>query len=138
MAPKKALRRYFQVFAPSMAGYVASIFLASGLIDDEDPITVGKYILALVPAVFVFAFIWGQARYVREMDEFQRKVQVEALMCGLMITMAIATAWGLLEFYTEVPRLPVFYILPIFYGVFGLSNGIIARRNKAGCSDLML
>lgn len=136
VAPKTATRRYLRVFVPAMGCYLAGIFLASSLINEGDPVTALTYVLALVPAVCVWVFIWAQGRYVREIDEFQRKVQVEALMMALMLTMCGYTAWGLLEFYANVPKLPIFYAMPVFYGVFGICSSIINRRHGAGCSDV--
>lgn len=134
MTNKVATKRYARLGIPAMIAYLAAIFGASFSIDDGDPVTLLTFIIALMPAVFVFLFMWAGARYIMELDEFMRSLQIRAIMWGLTLTTAITTAWGLLEFYTPVPRLPIFYVLPGFYLLYGLASVIVHKRHNAGCA----
>lgn len=135
MTNKEAKKRYMRVFVPAMIGYILSICGASIVLGDGDSATPLAFTLALIPALFVFIFMWAQARWVQEIDEFMRMLQIKALMWGVMATTAATTAWGLFEFYTPVPKLPIFYVLPIFYGVYGIASGIIHKRYNASCKS---
>lgn len=133
MNNKEAHKRYFKVFVPSMAGYLVSIVGATWLTNMTDTVSLLHFILALIPAGFVFMFMWAQARYVVEIDEFMRMLQVKAMMWGIIITMAATTAWGLLEFFTPVPKVPIFFVLPVFYGIYGVTSGVLRRQYNASC-----
>jgi len=50
--------------------------------------------------------------------------------------MAASTAWGFLEFFTPVPKLPIFYVMPGFYLFYGLAAVIIGKRDNVGCAML--
>jgi len=136
MTNKEALKRYFMVFVPSMAGYLISVFGVAAIIDEGDPVTVLTYILALIPAGFVFIFMWASVRYVSELDEFLKMLQIKAVLWGLTALMAVSTAWGFLEMFTNVPKLPIFYAMPGFFLFYGLASVIINKRDNAGCATL--
>ncbi len=136
MTNKDARKRYFKIFIPAMLGYVVSIFGVSKLIDKSADVTVFTYGLALVPAIFVFLWVWSHARFILEVDEFVRMLQIKSILYGLVALMAITTAWGFLEIYAQVPAIPIFYVLPGFYGCYGIAAMIIGTRNDAGCQML--
>lgn len=136
MANKKARNRYFKVLVPAMIGYLASIFIIDGIIDNSANLSYLTYILALIPAVFVFIWVWSHARYVLELDEFVRFLQVKSLLAGWVMLMVITTAWGFLEIFAQAPAIPIFYVLPGFYLCYGVAAFIIGRRNNAGCEML--
>ncbi|HNN56721.1 MAG TPA: hypothetical protein PKG84_10305 [Novosphingobium sp.] len=51
------------------------------------------------------------------------------------MTLAVASVWGLLEIFTDVPSLPVFWIFPIWS--MGLGAGAVWNRltlGDAGCA----
>ncbi|WP_371397216.1 hypothetical protein [Fretibacter rubidus] len=136
MTPKAARTRYFKVFVPAMAGYVGSMFLAAAILDKEAPPSVLAVILALIPALCIMVWMWGQARFISEIDEFQRKVQIDALLAGLAMTLAICTGWGLLEMFANVPALPIFNVIVIFAFCYGPASIVISRRRGADCVGL--
>lgn len=136
MTIKKARSRYFKVFIPAMIGYLVSVFNVSALIDKTADVSLGTYILALAPAIFVFIWVWSHARYILEIDEFVRMLQIKSMLAGLVALMAITTAWGFLEIYAKVPQIPIFYVLPGFYLCYGIAAIVIGRKNNAGCEML--
>ncbi len=136
MTNKQAKSRYMRVFVPAMIGYVVSIFSTSLLINKSADVAPLTYGLALIPAIFVFIWVWAHARYILEIDEFVRMLQIKSVLYGLIVLMGFTTAWGLLEFYTPVPAIPIFYVLPGFYLCYGIAAVIIGRRNNAGCQML--
>lgn len=136
MTNKQATKRYFQVFIPSMLGYVVSIFGISKIIDKSADPTLMTFTLSLIPAIFVFLWVWSHARFIIEMDEFVRMLQIKSVLYGLIALMVLTTAWGLLELYAQVPSIPIFYALPGFYLCYGVAAMIISIRNNAGCQML--
>lgn len=136
MTNKKARIRYFKIFFPAMIGYVISCFGVAKLIDksaDPTPLTYG---LAFIPTMFVFLWVWSHARFILEMDEFARMIQIKSILYGLIGLMALTTAWGFLEIYAQAPAVPIFYVLPGFYFCYGIAAIFISRKYKAGCEML--
>jgi len=93
-----ALRRYSQRFSVAMGAYVIAILVAIG-------------------------------HYLREeKDEFLRAIQTEALLWGCGVTLAVATSWGFLQMFTDVPRAPLYLIFALFCFVWGVAAAVIPRR----------
>lgn len=129
----EARSRYMKLFIPAMIGYLLSVVgmeLIENVIGNPHP---AFFILSLVPAVSVFFWMWAHARYVRECDELHRRIQIEAMIYGLMITMAGVTIWGFWEFYTNVPAIPIFYAMPGFYLGYGLASFFVGRKYGVKC-----
>lgn len=129
MTQKHAHRRYMKLFVPAMAMYVMSmlgISLAKENASMPEPLLYG---VAIIPAIFVLIWIWGHMRYISELDEYLRGLQVRAVLFGMAGVMAFTTVWGMLEELAEAPAIPIFYIVPGFYFVYGLAYIIIAKRS---------
>ncbi|MBL4854914.1 MAG: hypothetical protein JKY25_11835 [Robiginitomaculum sp.] len=128
MTSKHAHRRYMKLFIPAMVLYVVSITgvaLARAFNILPEPVL---YAVSTIPAIFMIIWILGHMRYIYELDEFMQKLQVKAILLGLAGIMIIATIWGLMEVLASAPALPVFYVVPGFYFIYGLAYIIIAKR----------
>jgi len=125
---KHAHRRYMKLFIPAMTLYVVSIIgvaLARIFNILPEPVLSAA---STIPAIFMVIWTLGHMRYIRELDEFMQKLQVEAVLFGLASIMIIATIWGLLEQLAGAPALPVFYVVPGFYFAYGLAYIVVAKR----------
>ncbi len=133
MSQKAAHKRYMRLFVPAMAFYVISIMSIS-LAKRHDlfpePVFYG---LALIPGMAILVWIWGHMRYVTELDEYLRGVQVRAILIGMAAVMAFATVWGLMEELTDIVRIPIFYVVPGFYFAYGIAHTILIKRD-GGCA----
>jgi hypothetical protein len=122
-----AYRRYMRRFWPATAAYVVAIGLATWLIPDgahASPLTVG---IALLPGLGVVAMIWAMARLLIELDdEYLKLLEVRKALAATGVVLAVASVWGLLELYTDVPKLPVFFVFPLWCG--GLLVGQLWNR----------
>ena len=135
MTQKHAHRRYMKLFIPAMAMYVLSIIGVSmarkhGAL--SEPLL---YVASIIPAIFVVIWILGHMRYINELDEYLQKLQIKAVLFGLAGIMIFATIWGLLEELAAAPAVPIFYVVPGFYFVYGLAHFIIVKRaGVKGCT----
>lgn len=59
-------------------------------------------LLALLPIPFFALFLWTCVRAVRESDELERRIQLEALAFAFPITVLLLMVLGLLELATEL------------------------------------
>lgn len=117
-APKNpAYRRYLRRFIPASVLYVAAILLASWLIPDGAAATALTVGIALLPGLAIIGMIWAMGRLLVELDdEYLRMLEVQKALVATGFALAVAGTWGLLEIYTDVPKLPVFLIFPIWCG----------------------
>ncbi len=128
MTQKRAHRRYMRLFVPAMAMYVLSIIgvvMARKYDTLPEPLL---YATSIIPAIFVMIWILGHMRYINELDEYLQKLQVKAVLFGLAGIMIFSTIWGLLEELAAAPAVPIFYIVPGFYFVYGLAYVVIGKR----------
>ena len=127
MSTKQATSRYFWVFVPAML-----IFLASSLglkwLETNSSVSAPVFIgLAIVPIVALLSMFWLHWRHIQEIDEYLRLVQIKALLFGAAIAMSVATGWGYLENYADVPAMPMFWLNPIFWIAYAVAGAFNAK-----------
>ena len=128
LSPTLVRKRYFREFAVGLAIYVAGVVLAAGLVDDGDSVTGLHVALMSVPVIGLLVMVAAMWRYFGAVDEVLRAGYSQALLVAAFAVLAISGAWGLMELMSEsVPRLPVFFVFPIFMGVFGMASGLRRR-----------
>ena len=128
MSKKSATRRYLTATVLIMIGYIISIFGVSWAEDKLNLPMWAYYGLALIPAMCIIAWIGMFWRFMMEVDEYLRRIQIAGVVTALAFVMAFCSSWGLLEFFTNVPKFPVFYIMPLYCVFYGIATMIIARR----------
>lgn len=118
--------QYLRRMALLFLGYACAVILASLLIPEGAAASPQFIALSLFPGLFVIGWIWAMGRYLIDLDdEYLRMLEVRKLFVATALTMAVSSVWGLFEFFIAVPKLPVFYIFPIWclgLGVGGLVN----------------
>lgn len=123
-----AYRRYMARLFGAAVVYVGAVFLASRLIPDHAHASPGIIAVALIPGAATLAMIWAIARLFVELDdEYLRMREVRKAMIATGLLLSLASVWGLLELMTDVPRVPVFYVFPVWstgLAVGGLWNRI--------------
>ena len=128
---KAAYRRYKRRAMLGSVLVMASTGLATWLVPDNSPPSVLPVALALLGGGAVILWIWATARYLGEIgDEFLRMLQVRAMLVASGVTMAVTSTWGTLELYTTAPRLPVFFVFPIW--CLGLLVGAFFNKRTLG------
>lgn len=126
-----AVRRYLGVHFILSALYLASVALASWFIPDDAPPTIGVILFALLPGLVVLGWIWNMGRLLVTMDdEYLRMLEVRKMLWATAITLSICGGWGLVELFATVPRLPVFFVFPIW--CLGLAVGQLINKLTLG------
>lgn len=129
-APHALARRYYREFFPPMACYVIVMLVWKRLLDGVDA-TWLRAAIALLPAAFVILVIRAIARYVRDSDEMQRRIELESVGIAAGLTGATFMSAGflqsakLIDVQASAAMLWVFPALCLFYGVVKV---VIARR----------
>jgi hypothetical protein len=126
-----AYRRYKRRSMLGAATYVATTGVATWLIPDNVPPSAGPIALSIVAGAGVLVWIWATARYLIEIDdEYQRMLQVRAMLVATGVTFAVTSMWGMVELFTTAPRLPVFFVFPIW--CVGLMIGGLVNKLTIG------
>ena len=111
--------------------YLGSLFAATMLIDEGDPITPLSIAIAIVPGLAVAGYFWAIARLIIELkDEFLRMLQVRMALVATGIALSAASIWGFLESFEQVPHIDAFW-WPIAW-FFGLGIGAVVNKLTYG------
>ncbi|ABF52411.1 hypothetical protein [Sphingopyxis alaskensis] len=131
MASISARRRYIGRMIPISIAYIVTVMLASRIIPDDAAATPLTVAVALVPALATSGFIWAMARYITELsDEYVRMLEIRKMLVATGLTLALASGWGILELLTDVPRVPLFYVFPVW--CLGLAAGSLVNKATIG------
>ena len=128
MSNQDAKRRYFRIFIPAMVIFLAAslgIAWAGSLDAQPSWWTIG---FAVMPIGALLAVLWAHLRFVNEIDEFLRSIQIKGIMTALTVILAIATGWGFLENYADAPRLHIFWLNPIYWIAYGIATSFFTWR----------
>lgn len=130
MTEIQATRRYFVVLMPAALVFLAACFTAASLDKYGVSSTVPLYALITIAVGALFFTFWALWRFINEIDEFLRAIQLNGLLFGLLFIMMVATGWGLLEEYGNVPKLPVFWLNPMFWLAYSAAVGMQTFRAR--------
>jgi len=131
MTQEQASRRYFSVLIPATIVFVAASYGIT-LADNAAILPPwALYAVAIVPIAALLGMFWAHWRYMREIDEFLRSIQVKAAFAGLVIVLTIASGWGYLEFYAEVAPLSIYWLNPLYWIVYSIAAVIFTLRSGA-------
>lgn len=127
---RDAARRYRRDLAIAGALYVACVLGAALAIRNLDPPQWTVMVLSLLPVAPALMMLRAYLVFTRAMDEFQRRVQTEALIVAAAVTVFGSFAYGFLEEWADFPHVPLIWVFPVFAFAFGLAHFIIWRRYK--------
>jgi hypothetical protein len=129
-----AARRFFRNHIVLTVLYIGMVALASQVIPDNAAPTPMVVLFALLPGLVVMGWIWNMGSLLLTMeDEYLRMLEVRKMLWASAITLSISGGWGLIELFATVPRLPVFFIFPIWCGA--LAVGQVINRFTVGGGD---
>lgn len=135
MTMRPAHRQYLKSFIPAMLAYVAVLF-ASILLLQKLGSTAPLYLrtaLALSPVIpLVFACL-AIMRFVRDSDELERKIELEAIALSCLFTGLIFMSLGFLAssklIYLDGAAVAI-WVFPSLCGLYGVSKCISSRRYR--------
>jgi len=115
---------------PTLAtGWILLYFAARAILNASGLGTPVRVAVALAPIPFFTAFLWRSIRVVRGLDEFERRIHLEALAVAFPLAMVLLMTLALMQRAVELKfedwsYAHVWVYLPIFY-ILGLA---LARR----------
>lgn len=100
--------------------WILTYFVARGVLESADLSSTVRVIVALIPAVPFAAFLWLFITNIGQMDEMERKIQMEAMAFAFPMAVLLLMILGLMQL--AIPLSPddwsyrhVWSFLPIFY-----------------------
>lgn len=127
---RRARRRYRRDMAMAGATYVAFVFGAAYAIRNFELPQWALIVLALLPTAPALLMLGAYLVYTRALDEFQRRLQTEALIVAAAVVMFGTFAYGFLEEWAGFPHVPLIWVFPAFAFAFGIAHIVIRRRYK--------
>jgi hypothetical protein len=125
---KEAAKRYRRDLGAAGLVYVGLVFGGAFAIRNFDLPQWAVIVLSLLPTAPALMMLRAYLTFLRAMDEFQRRLQGEALAVAAGVTMFGSFAYGFLEEWADFPHLPLIWVFPVFAFVFGIAHLVIRRR----------
>lgn len=126
-----ATRRYLRAMWPLMIAYALLIYLAFWLLKRGIEPAALRALVALLPMVPLVLLMRAALRYLRGVDELQRRIETEAIGIASLIVSLSYFAGGLLH-AAKVLRVDagaaMFWVFPLLCGVYGIAKMVLTRR----------
>lgn len=127
---KQATLRYLRDLAVAGGLYIGCVLASALIVRHLDPPQLVKIVLALVPMAPALLMLRAYLVHLNSMDEFQRRMQTDALLIAIGIVVFGSFAYGFLEEWAAFPRATSLWLFPIFSVVFAVVHVVIRWRNK--------
>jgi hypothetical protein len=122
----KMMKQYLGRFIVSIAVYVAMLIVAVWLLPKFEQLW-PRLLIALLPVVPIAAALLFFVKAVAQFDEFQRRVQFEAVAFSFGATAVLTFGYGFLEI-AGLPSISWLYIMPFMVVMWSLGQAIAMRR----------
>lgn len=134
----KKTSQYLVPFTIALAAHIlllVATFLAWAFLSDSPSTqaaimeTAWRYPLALVPVIPIALAVYFLIRALGELDELQRRIQLEAFAISLCGTGLLTFGYGYLEL-AGLPHINPIFVLPLMALLWGIGMTIASRRYK--------
>ena len=122
MYAQPAGKRYIRTLWPIMVFYSLALFASIWVIRQGVASIPLRAVIAVTPALAILMLMWAALRYLREIDELQRRIETEAIGIASMLVSVLYFAGGLLDkakvlhFDAAMAMIWVFPLLMLCYG----------------------
>jgi uncharacterized membrane protein YdcZ (DUF606 family) len=127
----RALSRiYLREFMPAMLGYAAAVLLSVWLLRDVES-TGLRALVALLPVLPIALCLRATARYIRGLDEMQRRIELEAIALGSIGVAFAYLTGGFLQAarVAEVSATTaMLWVLPALCLAYGIAKCFVVRH----------
>lgn len=131
MYTQPASRRYLGALWPIMAGYAITLFASVWLIKRGIESIPLRAAVALSPVVALVLFMRAALRYLRDIDELQRRIETEAIGIASLLVSLVYFAGGLLEKADVVQvdaGVVMIWVFPMLCLVYGFAKMVLTKR----------
>ena len=116
-----------------MAGYVAVLFASVWLLRRiDDPVWL-RALIALAPVVPIVLALRAVVRYIREIDELQQRIELEAVSIATALVSLAYLAAGFLQLAKIIAApadIAMIWVFPLICLCYGIAKVLVARRYR--------
>ena len=131
MYAQPASKRYFRALWPILIGYSATLYLSITLIKRGIESLPLRALVAVLPALPMVLLVWAALRYLRGIDELQRRIETDAIGIASLLVSVGYFAGGLL-LKAKVIQIDaaaaMIWVFPLLCGIYGIAKMAQARR----------
>lgn len=123
-------RRYLREFLPAMAGYVLALLLSVWLLKQVEAPAL-RALVALLPVPPIALAVRAVVRYIRDADELQRRIELEAVCIATALVSLGYLAAGFLQSAKVVDidaAAAMIWVFPLTCASYGLAKVAVSRR----------
>ncbi len=126
---RAAVRLFREMFTVGLV-YVGAVFASSMVIKNFDLPQWADALLAIAPIAPALLMLNVQLRYMRATDEFERRVQSEAVLIGAAVTAFVTLAYGQLEDLAGFPDISMMFVFPALCIFWSIASVVLHLRYK--------
>ncbi|MBL8106549.1 MAG: hypothetical protein CNIPEHKO_03238 [Anaerolineales bacterium] len=126
---REVQKRYFKEFGISMGFYVVLLIASISVISNVELPKAVQVVIALIPVIPTIFVVIAVMRALRDSDELQQRIQLQAVTFSAIVTGLITFSYGFLE-NIGFPHFPSLFIFPLMIALWGIGAGIFARKYK--------
>ena len=131
MYAQPAGRRYLRALWPIMIGYSLTLFVSLTLVRRGIESVPLRALVAVLPALPIVLLMRAALRYLREIDELQRRIETESIGIASLLVSVLYFAGGLLQkadvLHFDAAAVMI-WVFPLLCLVYGIAKLILARR----------
>ncbi len=122
-------KRYFKEFGISMGLYVVLLITSIMVLTNFKLPKTAQIVIALIPVIPTIFVVIAVMRAIRDSDELQQKIQLQAVTFSAIVTGLITFSYGFLE-NVGFPHFPTLFVLPLVIALWGIGAGIFTGKYK--------
>lgn len=119
--------RYFKEFGISMGFYVVLLIASISVLTKFELPKVAQIVVALIPVIPTVFVVIAVIRALRDSDELQQRIQLQAVTFSAIVTGLITFSYGFLE-NIGFPHFPTLFVFPLLIMLWGIGAGIFSRK----------
>jgi len=127
MNQNEVMKRYFKEFGFSMGIYVVAVIVSTTILNNFEFPQFAQIIITLIPVIPTIFVVISILRSLRESDELQQRIQLQAVTFSAITTGLITFSYGFLE-NIGFPPFPSIWVLPIMFFLWGISLGYFWKK----------
>lgn len=127
MNQSEVMKRYYKEFGISMGFYVVAVIASTSVLSKFELPQITKIIITLIPVIPTIFVVIAIMRALRDSDELQQRIQLQAVTFSAITTGLITFSYGFLE-NVGFPPFPTIFVLPIMFLLWGISLGYFWKK----------
>lgn len=124
-------RRYLREFLPPMLAYVLVLFASLWLLKRLPEPGLARGLVALAPVLPIALALRAIVRYIRDVDELQQRIELEAVSIATALVSLLYLAGGFLQLAGVIDvsaGIAMIWMFPLVCFAYGITKAIVARR----------